>query len=90
MSHPITRRWTRSGVDITSEHPQFGSIHRGRVVPVRTRVEGAGAYGAWKLVNADFCESELLIVGDYLSAEGILLDQTVWAEEPAGPNDFEE
>lgn len=89
MPHPISRRWTKSGVQITSEHPQLGPIDRGRVMLVRDRVDGAGAFMVWQTIDSDYVSSELLIAADYLSAEQVLLAQTAWAEEPAGPNDFD-
>lgn len=89
MGHAVTRRWTRSGCHVESTHPQLGSIPRGRVEPVRA-AEGAGAYMTWRLIDADWTEHDLWIAADYLTAEQILLHLTAWAEEPAGPNDFEE
>lgn len=90
MDREITRRWSRSGVLVASVHPELGPIDRGRVIPVRGRVEGAGAFGTWQVIDQDHVAQELLVVGDYLSAEGALLDATAWADEPAGPNDFNE
>lgn len=86
MAHAITRRWTRSGCHVASDHPEVGPIDRGTVYPERERVEGAGAYGVWRLADADHTWLDLYIAGDYLTAEQILLDRSCWAEEPAGPD----
>lgn len=78
----VIREWTRRGVCFVSTSDPDGPIPRGKVVPVRGRVEGAGAFGVWQVVNVDHVWSELVIVGDYLTAEQVLLDMTVWADQP--------
>ena len=80
MSRTIVRDWHRNSVHVSSVHPTLGSIPRGRIT-ADVRREGAGAFGVWQVINVDHEWLELLIVGDYLTAEGVLLDRTAWADQ---------
>jgi hypothetical protein len=85
MRRTVERQWTRHGARIHTRHPQFGLLYRGRIEPVRGRIDGAGAYGVWRLTDQDHDDLPLLIVGDYLTAEQALLDATAWADEVLTP-----
>ena len=79
VDRKVVRTWRRGSVAVATLHPQFGTVDRGHIVPVWDA--SYGAYMAWQLVSLDFEWFELLVVGDYLSAEGVLLDRTAWADE---------
>lgn len=85
MHRTVERQWTRRGARIHTRHPQFGPLYRGRITEVRERIDGAGAYGIWRLSDADHDDLPLLVVGDYLTAENALLDATAWADEVLTP-----
>ncbi len=81
MNRRVVRTFSRTTIRVDTIHPQVGPITRGQIWADKDR-EGAGAYGVWHVVNADHESSPLAVVGDYLTAEQVLLDYTTWADEP--------
>lgn len=96
--HNIVRTPTRRGFRVATVHPQIGEVVRGTVEPAgrticdNTWVDGrdaAGSYGMWTVTDADLDQVELTVVGDYLTAEAILLERTAWADQPIPANELE-
>lgn len=81
MTRHVQRTFNRNIISVATVHPQVGPLDRGWIWSDRNR-DGAGAYGVWRIADQDHEESPLLIVGDYLTAEAVLLDATTWADQP--------
>ncbi len=89
MTRQVVRDFTRNTIRVDTIHPQAGPISRGGIWADRNR-EGAGAYGVWRVVDADHTELPLLVAGDYLTAEQVLLDATAWADEPIPTDELDD
>jgi hypothetical protein len=88
MTRTVIRTWTRRSVIVSTLHPQYGELTRGRIEPAT--VADARARGGWRLVDQDYCDQGVTI-GDYLDAEARLLEITAWADElDSDPLSFEE
>lgn len=81
MTRNIVTTWTLTGVRVSTVHPQYGEIFRGRITldkygaPART-----SDHCMWRLVDLEgsdlgwFC-------GDYVAAQTRLLDATAHLDE---------
>jgi len=88
MASTVIRTWTRRSVIVTTLHPQYGELTRGRIEPATAA--DTQTRGAWRLVDQDYCDQGV-IIGDYLDAEARLLEISAWADElDSDPLSFEE
>ena len=61
-------------------HPKAGRIFRGAISPVRDA--SVGGFMTWRLGDAEHTDVQVLVTGNYLSAEEALLGLSAWADEP--------
>lgn len=80
MTRTIRRTWTRAGMTVSTVHPQYGELYRGRIRAVRT--DGAQACGRWDVIDNDSVHHGV-VTGDYRDAEALLMQVTAWADVPA-------
>jgi hypothetical protein len=73
--------WTRRGARISTLHPVYGELYRGRVWKAGLPDPYGGYRGSWILLDQDGLRHGVLF-GDYLDAEARLLELTAWADEP--------
>lgn len=72
--------WTRRGARISTLHPVYGELYRGRVCRANLADPYGGYRGSWLLLDQDGQRHGVLF-GDYLDAEARLLELTAWADE---------
>jgi hypothetical protein len=81
MTRTTRRTWSRAGMAVSTVHPQYGELYRGRIRSVRT--DATQVCGSWDVVDQDSVHHGV-VVGDYRDAEALLMRVTAWADEPAG------
>jgi hypothetical protein len=78
MTSTIRRTWSRAGMAVSTIHPQYGELYRGRIRAVRAAA--SQVCGSWRVSDQDGVDHGV-VVGDYRDAEALLMQATAWADE---------
>ena len=67
-SGPVQRQWGRDGARVSTIHPHYGPLYRGRVDQVHHTPQDPHARSTWRVADQDG-DDHGAVVGDYADAE---------------------